>query len=58
MKNILKFILIIFLFSLNSLNSNSAEQSEDLLNKGVKNIHYYIMSGAKGVTKVLKALNQ
>mgnify|MGYP001201500744 FL=1 len=34
MKNILKFILIIFLFSLNSLNSNSAEQSEDLLNPG------------------------
>ena len=34
------------------------KQSEELLNKGVKNIHYYIMSGAKGVTKVLKALNQ
>ena len=34
------------------------KQSEDLLNHGVKNIHYYIMSGAKGVTKVLKALNQ
>ena len=34
MKNILKFILIIFLFSLNSLSSNSAEKSEDLLNPG------------------------
>ena len=34
------------------------KQSEELLNHGVKNIHYYIMSGAKGVTKVLKALNQ
>ena len=34
------------------------KQSEGLLNHGVKNIHYYIMSGAKGVTKVLKALNQ
>ena len=34
------------------------KQSEELLNKGVKNIHYYIMSGAKSVTKVLKALNQ
>ena len=34
------------------------KQSEELLNRGVKNIHYYIMSGAKGVTKVLKALNQ
>ena len=34
------------------------KQSEELLNHGVKNIHYYIMSGAKGVTKVLKALNR
>ena len=34
------------------------KQSEELLNQGVKNIHYYIMSGANGVTKVLKALNQ
>ena len=34
------------------------KQSEELLNHGVKNIHYYIMSGAKGVTKVLKELNQ
>ena len=34
------------------------KQSEDLLNQGVKNIHYYIMSGATAVTKVLKALNQ
>ena len=32
MKNNLKLILIIFLISLNSLNSNSAEKSEDLLN--------------------------
>ena len=34
------------------------KQSEELLNHGVKNIHYYIMSGAKGVTKVLNTLNQ
>ena len=34
MKNNLKLILIIFLISLNSLNSNSAEKSEDLLNPG------------------------
>ena len=34
MKNNLKLIVIILLFSLNSLNSNSAEKSEDLLNPG------------------------
>ena len=34
------------------------KQSEELLNHGVKNIHYYIMSGASAVTKVLKELNK
>ena len=34
------------------------KQSEELLNHGVKNIHYYIMNGAKSVSEVLKALNQ
>ena len=34
MKNNIKLILIILLFSLNSLNSNSAEKTEDLLNPG------------------------
>ena len=32
------------------------KQSEELLNNGVKNIHYYIMNGAKSVTRVLKSL--
>jgi len=32
------------------------KQSEELLNNGVQNIHYYIMNGAKSVTKVLKSL--
>tara|TARA_Y100000590_G_scaffold445818_1_gene578466 strand:- start:636 stop:1580 length:945 start_codon:yes stop_codon:yes gene_type:complete len=31
------------------------KQSEELLNNGVQNIHYYIMNGAKSVTKVLKS---
>ena len=34
------------------------KQSEELLNHGVKNMHYYIMNGAGAVAKVLKALNQ
>lgn len=33
------------------------KQCEDLLNHGVKNIHFYIMSGTSGVTKVLNKLN-
>ena len=33
------------------------KQCEGLLNKGVKNIHFYIMNGASGVTKVLKKIN-
>ncbi len=33
------------------------KQCEDLLNKGIKNIHFYIMSGAGPVTKVLRILN-
>ena len=32
------------------------KQSEELLNHGIKNIHYYIMNGAKSVTKVLHSL--
>ncbi len=32
-------------------------QCEELLNNGVKNIHFYIMSGASGVMEVLKKLN-
>ena len=31
-----------------------ARQCEGLLNHGVKNIHFYIMSGATAVTEVLK----
>ena len=34
------------------------KQCEELLDKGVNTIHFYIMSGAKGVTKVLKELNK
>ncbi len=34
------------------------KQCEELLNNGVMSIHYYIMSGAKAVTKVLKELNK
>jgi len=34
-----------------------AKQCEGLLNHGIKNIHFYIMSGATGVTKVLKKIN-
>ena len=34
-----------------------AKQCEGLLDHGVKNIHFYIMSGAKGVTEVLKKIN-
>ena len=30
------------------------KQCEELLNNGVKNIHFYIMSGATGVKEVLK----
>ena len=33
-----------------------AKQCEELLNKGEKNIHFYIMNGAKGVKQVLKKL--
>ena len=32
------------------------KQCEELLNNGIKNIHFYIMNGASGVTKVLKNL--
>ena len=34
------------------------KQCEELLDNGVNTIHFYIMSGAKGVTKVLKELNK
>ena len=34
------------------------KQCEELLNNGVMSIHYYIMSGANAVTKVLKELNK
>ena len=34
-----------------------SKQCEELLNHGVKNIHFYIMSGAEGVKKVLKHIN-
>ncbi len=33
-------------------------QCEELLNNGVKNIHFYIMSGATGVTEVLKKISK
>jgi len=33
------------------------KQCEGLLNNGVKNIHFYIMNGAKGVTEVLKRID-
>ncbi len=33
------------------------KQCGELLDRGVNTIHFYIMSGAKGVTKVLKELN-
>lgn len=32
------------------------KQCEELLNNGIKNIHFYIMNGATGVTKVLNNL--
>ena len=35
-----------------------AIQCEGLLNNGVKNIHFYIMSGAAGVTEVLKKISK
>ena len=35
-----------------------ARQCEGLLNHGVKNIHFYIMSGAEGVTEVLKKITK
>ena len=34
------------------------KQCEDLINHGVKNIHFYIMNGAEGVTNVLKSLDK
>ena len=34
------------------------KQCEDLLNHDIKNIHFYIMSGATGVTEVLKKLSR
>jgi len=34
------------------------KQCEELLDSGIMCIHYYIMSGAKAVTKVLKELNK
>ena len=34
------------------------KQCEELLNQGLKNIHFYIMSGAEGVTEVLKRINR
>lgn len=34
------------------------KQCEQLLNNGIKNIHFYIMSGAKGVTEVLKKIDR
>ena len=34
------------------------KQCEGLLDHGVKNIHFYIMSGAAGVTEVLKKINR
>ena len=33
-------------------------QCEELLESGIMCIHYYIMSGASSVTKVLKELNK
>ena len=33
------------------------KQCEEPLNNSVKNIHFYIMSGASGVMEVLKKLN-
>ena len=35
-----------------------ANQCEGLLNNGVKNIHFYIMSGAAGVIEVLKKISK
>ncbi len=35
-----------------------ANQCEGLMNHGVKNIHFYIMSGAAGVTEVLKIIDR
>ena len=35
-----------------------SRQCEGLLNHGVKNIHFYIMSGAKGVIEVLKKITK
>ena len=34
------------------------QQCEELLNNGVKNIHFYIMNGTSTVTEVLKQLNR
>ena len=34
------------------------KQCEELLNYGIKNIHFYIMSGAAGVTEVLKKIDR
>ena len=34
------------------------KQCEELLKHGVKNIHFYIMNGSKGVAKVLKKINR
>ena len=34
------------------------KQCEGLLNNGVKNIHFYIMSGAAGITEVLKKISR
>lgn len=36
----------------------SVRQCEELLNNGVKNIHFYIMNGTSTVTEVLKQLNR
>ena len=35
-----------------------AKQCNELLNHGVKNIHFYIMNGASGVIEVLKMLDK
>jgi len=34
------------------------KQCEELLNHGIKNIHFYIMTGAAGVIEVLKKVNK